>query len=147
MLGHAASNLTPVVASNRVGVETFGDSQITFYGGSFVGGQEGEVVAQVGAKPSAIAEGSIDPNPDKAAEGFCAATFDLDACAVKRVGWGVFRDRRPELYGPICSLDGRHVHRSVTGGAGGEGLLVVKGGGGLGGEEEGWSRKRQANGR
>lgn len=142
MLGHAAANLTPVVASNRVGVETFAESEITFYGGSFIGGQEGEVVAQVGASAEAIKDGAIDPNPDKTAEGFVKATFDLEACAVKRVGWGVFRDRRPELYGPICSLDGVNVHRAVEQGAGGQGLLVVKGDG-----EEGGSRKRQANGR
>jgi len=139
MLGHAAANLTPVVASNRCGVETFGEeegngggasSQITFYGGSFVGGQEGEVLAQVGARAGANADGAIDPSPDKGAEGFCAATFDLEACALKRAGWGVFRDRRPELYGPIVTLDGERVHRSVERGAGGGGLLVVRGGAG-----------------
>jgi hypothetical protein len=143
MLGHAASNLTPVVASNRAGVESFERSEITFYGGSFVGGQEGEVVAQVGAAQGANKDGAIDPNPDKEAEGFCAATFDLDACSVKRAGWGVFRDRRPELYGPLVTLDGVNVHRSVARGLSGEGLLVVKNGEGGGGEGEG-SRKRAA---
>jgi N-carbamoylputrescine amidase len=126
MLGHAAANLTPVVASNRVGVETFERSEITFYGGSFIGGQEGEVVAQVGARPGANDDGALDPRPDKAAEGFCVATFDLDACATKRAGWGVFRDRRPELYGPLVTLDGMLVHRAVERGASGAGLLVVK---------------------
>jgi N-carbamoylputrescine amidase len=151
MLGHAAANLTPVVASNRVGRETFSGppaSEITFYGGSFVGGQEGEVVAQVGAAPGANADGAIDPNPDKGAEGFCLATFDLDACAAKRAGWGVFRDRRPELYGPLASLDGVNVHRAVERGASGAGLLVTNAGVGAGEEGAGGgARKLAANGR
>jgi N-carbamoylputrescine amidase len=36
------------------------------------------------------------------------ATFDLDAIAENRAAWGLFRDRRPELYGPLRTLDGRN---------------------------------------
>jgi N-carbamoylputrescine amidase len=35
------------------------------------------------------------------------ATFDFDLLRVQRHSWGVFRDRRPELYKPILTLDGR----------------------------------------
>ena len=114
MLGHAAANVIPVVACNRVGTETVGvgeqqtKSHITFYGGSFIAGPTGEVVAQVGGSEEALTFGFPDPCPDKRLEGVAVATFDLDEIRVKRVGWGLFRDRRPDLYGPvICTLDGR----------------------------------------
>eukprot|EP00200_Dunaliella_tertiolecta_P000599 CAMPEP_0202361724 /NCGR_PEP_ID=MMETSP1126-20121109/14170_1 /ASSEMBLY_ACC=CAM_ASM_000457 /TAXON_ID=3047 /ORGANISM="Dunaliella tertiolecta, Strain CCMP1320" /LENGTH=281 /DNA_ID=CAMNT_0048955729 /DNA_START=77 /DNA_END=919 /DNA_ORIENTATION=+ len=82
--GHAAANMVPVVASNRVGKETFSKSSITFYGGSFVCGPDGAIVSQVGA--SKIQHGNPDPCP-KQAEGFCLGKFDLDDCARKRLAW------------------------------------------------------------
>jgi N-carbamoylputrescine amidase len=108
MLGHAAASLIPLVASNRVGTETFDNSSITFYGGSFIAGPRGNVVAQVGAAKGALEHGNPDPAPDRG-EGFVVAEFDLDALRVNRLAWGVFRDRRPELYKPLVTLDGgRH---------------------------------------
>lgn len=115
MLGHAAANLTPVVASNRVGKEEFEGSSITFYGGSFISGQRGEVLAQVGADSKALAHGNIDPSP-KREEGYVTREFDLDELRRERVAWGVFRDRRPELYTPIVTLDGGLKHQATRGG-------------------------------
>ncbi|WIA16080.1 hypothetical protein OEZ85_012805 [Tetradesmus obliquus] len=111
MLGHAAANLVPVVASNRIGTETWAKSSITFYGGSFISGQRGEVLAQVGAKE--LKDGNLHPNPDKV-EGFVVHAFDLDQCRTNRLGWGVFRDRRPELYTPLVTLDGSLKHHSLS---------------------------------
>jgi N-carbamoylputrescine amidase len=90
MQGHAAANLMPLVASNRVGTETGRSCSITFYGSSFIAGPQGEIVAEAGRDDETI----------------LTASFDLDLLAQMRTGWGIFRDRRPELYRPILSLDG-----------------------------------------
>eukprot|EP00898_Chlorokybus_atmophyticus_P003417 jgi/Chlat1/4076/Chrsp26S04005 len=94
MQGHAASNVVPLVTSNRVGTETFEASHITFYGSSFIAGPTGEKVQQLGEKE----------------EGVAVASFDLDAIRTMRAGWGLFRDRRPDLYTPLLTLDGVHRH-------------------------------------
>ena len=86
MLGHAAANLTPVIASNRIGKEWTN----TFYGHSFIADNTGAVVQQAGTQ----------------AEQLLCHTFDLTACRRMRVGWHVFRDRRPDLYAPLLSCDG-----------------------------------------
>lgn len=90
MVGHAACNLIPVVASNRVGRESSGASSIEFYGSSFIAGPTGEILAQAGRTEETV----------------LTASFDLDAVAEQRAEWGVFRDRRPELYRPLLTLDG-----------------------------------------
>jgi N-carbamoylputrescine amidase len=90
MIGHAACNLVPVVASNRIGLESLDGSTINFYGSSFIAGPTGEKIAEAG----------------RAEEAVIAAEFDLDALARQRVEWGLFRDRRPELYGVILTSDG-----------------------------------------
>jgi N-carbamoylputrescine amidase len=90
MRGHAAQNLVPVVASNRIGLETDEDSSITFYGSSFIAGPTGQFVQEAGRE----------------GEGVLVATFDLDQLASNRVEWGIFRDRRPDLYGAIGTYDG-----------------------------------------
>ena len=87
MQGHAAANLVPVIASNRVGTEYQDDTQITFYGSSFITDCTGELLAEA----------------DRGTEGFITATIDLDAAAVQRREWGVFRDRRPETYGILMT--------------------------------------------
>jgi N-carbamoylputrescine amidase len=91
MQGHAAANLVPVVASNRVGRERAEDSEIVFYGTSFIAGPTGELVAELG----------------RAEEGVATARFDLDALQTQRASWGLFRDRRPDLYAPLLTADGR----------------------------------------
>lgn len=88
--GHAAANVTPVIVSNRVGTEEQGGSSITFYGSSFIADSSGEKVAEL----------------DRQEEGVIVQTFDLDEVEAMRTGWGVFRDRRPELYDTLLTLDG-----------------------------------------
>jgi N-carbamoylputrescine amidase len=83
MQGHAAANLMPVIAANRVGVEKGLHSELTFYGSSFIAGPAGEIVAEL----------------DREDEGIITAHFDLDLLTKMRASWGVFRDRRPDLYG------------------------------------------------
>ncbi|MFM7489190.1 MAG: N-carbamoylputrescine amidase [Actinomycetota bacterium] len=90
MQGHAGANLVPVIAANRVGVETGRQHTLTFYGTSFIAGPTGEVIVEA----------------DRTSEAVITAEFDLDAVAALRQSWGVFRDRRPELYEPIVRLDG-----------------------------------------
>ncbi|AJQ92595.1 N-carbamoylputrescine amidase [Gynuella sunshinyii] len=90
--GHSAANVTPIVVSNRIGREQVGDSEITFYGGSFITDEFGAKVCEA----------------DEVTESVLVHTLDLDACAESRRGWGVFRDRRPELYRPLLSKDGKH---------------------------------------
>ncbi|MGQ9370578.1 N-carbamoylputrescine amidase [Azospirillum sp. A39] len=90
MQGHAGANLMPLVASNRTGREEGESCGITFYGSSFIAGPLGELVAQAGRDGEAV----------------LTAAFDLDALAAQRASWGVFRDRRPDLYGPLLTLDG-----------------------------------------
>jgi N-carbamoylputrescine amidase len=87
MIGHAVSNIVPVVAANRVGVE---DGQ-SFYGSSFIADPRGDKVAEL----------------DRIEAGVLVHAFDLDAIARTRASWGFFRDRRPELYDVLCTADGR----------------------------------------
>lgn len=91
MQGSAASNLMPLVASNRIGAEPGRNgTEITFYGSSFIADQTGAKVAEANRTEEAI----------------LTATFDLDAVEAQRRAWGLFRDRRPDLYGPLMTLDG-----------------------------------------
>ena len=87
MQGHAAANIMPVVASNRIGHEVQKDSEMTFYGSSFIADETGGLVAEA----------------DRETESVITAEFDLDAVAQKRREWGVFRDRRPEMYGTLLT--------------------------------------------
>lgn len=91
MQGHAGANLVPVVAANRFGLEKGQQHELTFYGTSFIAGPTGEIVTEAGRDDETV----------------LTATFDLDAVAELRHGWGVFRDRRPELYRPLWALDGQ----------------------------------------
>ena len=78
MVGHAASNVVPVAAANRIGDE---QGQV-FYGSSFIADHTGEIVAELGREE----------------EGIAVATFDMDAIEKERAAWGFFRDRREDLY-------------------------------------------------
>jgi N-carbamoylputrescine amidase len=89
MQGHAAANLIPVVASNRIGTEESA-AKLTFYGSSFITDATGEK----------IAEASVDEQT------VLTATFDLDALRLHRASWGLFRDRRTDLYRRLLTLDG-----------------------------------------
>jgi N-carbamoylputrescine amidase len=97
--GHAAANLTPLIASNRYGVErSFQNPEglfIRFYGSSFIADSTGAKIAEAAEEGDAV----------------LTATFDLEALAQLRNNWFVFRDRRPDLYGNLVSLDGRAAGR------------------------------------
>ena len=93
MCGHAAANLMPVIAANRVGTESVlptekngnQSSSLTFYGSSFVADNTGAIVQSL----------------DKEEEGLIFAEFDLDELQKQRLEWGLFRDRRPLVYKDI----------------------------------------------
>lgn len=93
MQGHAAANVVPVIAANRIGeerVEPVKDnnnqsSALVFYGSSFITDETGEIMQDAG----------------RTEEKVILQTFDLDAIEEMRFSWGLFRDRRPEMYGKI----------------------------------------------
>lgn len=91
MQGHAGANLMPLVASNRIGREEGNSCGITFYGSSFIAGPTGELLQQA----------------DRDSEAILLHSFDLDQIAAQRASWGLFRDRRPELYCSLLTLDGK----------------------------------------
>jgi N-carbamoylputrescine amidase len=88
MVGHAVSNVVPVIAANRVGTEPK-DQQggQTFYGTSFITDERGDILAEL----------------DREEEGVITATLDLDRVKRHRAAFGFFRDRRPELYGRLVA--------------------------------------------
>jgi len=93
MQGHAGSNLMPVIAANRIGLESvepckenaMQSSSLNFYGSSFMTDETGELLETA--------------SRDK--EEILIHTYDLDEIAANRLSWGLFRDRRPECYGDI----------------------------------------------
>ena len=93
MQGHAAANITPVIAANRIGTERVRPSaenngqksSLSFYGSSFITDETGEVLVSA----------------DRKHEGVITAAFDLEAIREMRMSWGLFRDRRPEMYDVI----------------------------------------------
>lgn len=87
MIGHAVSNVIPVVAANRVGWE----GKQFFYGHSFISDTSGNKVVEL----------------DEKQEGVLITETDFAQNSATRATWGFFRDRRPELYGPLLKLDGR----------------------------------------
>lgn len=95
MQGHAAANVVPVIAANRIGEERVSparennnqSSSLVFYGSSFITDETGEVLEDAGRTEERIIQ----------------HTFDLDAVEEMRFSWGLFRDRRPEMYGEICA--------------------------------------------
>ncbi len=91
MQGHAASNMVPLVASNRIGAEKGKTSEMTFYGSSFIADETGAKVAEA----------------DRTSETVLLHTFDLDAIRNQRAQWGFFRDRRPEHYGALTKLSAK----------------------------------------
>jgi N-carbamoylputrescine amidase len=89
--GHAAANLMPLIAANRVGTEHARhgpELKLDFYGSSFIADAAGAIVAQA----------------DRSGEAVITASFDLDELDRARSGWFVFRDRRPDLYGALSAF-------------------------------------------
>jgi N-carbamoylputrescine amidase len=95
MQGHAGANLLPVVAANRFGHEKGEQTEITFYGSSFIADNTGAKVAEAGRDSEAV----------------LVASFDRAELERLRLSWGLFRDRRPDLYGAVTSLDGTSGER------------------------------------
>jgi len=91
MQGHAAANCVPVVASNRIGLEKGASCEVTFYGSSFITDHTGKKVVE----------------SDREDRDIITAELDLDMMRAERTAWGLFRDRRPDLYGGILQLDGK----------------------------------------
>jgi N-carbamoylputrescine amidase len=91
MRGHAAANMVPVVAANRIGMETTDGVCMTFYGSSFITDHLGALAASA----------------DRTSEEVLVQSVDLERCRAYRQSWGCFRDRRPDLYGALTTLDGR----------------------------------------
>lgn len=96
MQGHSAANIVPVIAVNRIGKEEVTPSEanggqsssLNFYGSSFITDMTGEIIADA----------------DRTQEMVLTAELDLDAVRDMKTDWGLFRDRRPEMYRPIMSL-------------------------------------------
>ena len=94
MQGHSATNLMPVIAANRYGLETVTpcsenanqSSELNFYGSSFMTDGTGAVLSQAPRSGNAV----------------LTQIYDLDSLAEDRLSWGIFRDRRPECYQDIC---------------------------------------------
>ena len=91
MVGHAVANACYLAAANRVGTETVEGTSQTFYGTSFICDYTGEVLAEA----------------NRTEETVLVAPLDLDQARAFRAGMGFFRDRRPDLYGPLLTRDGR----------------------------------------
>lgn len=96
MQGHAAANIIPVIAANRIGTESVTPSEanggqsssLTFYGSSFITNETGEIIEDA----------------NRISETILISEIDLDSISEMRSSWGLFRDRRPEQYGPILEL-------------------------------------------
>ena len=94
MQGHAAANIMPLVAANRIGTENVTptvdnqnqSSSLTFYGSSFIADETGGLVEEADRESACV----------------LTHTFDLDEIRDLRRSWGTFRDRRPEMYGPMA---------------------------------------------
>ena len=91
MQGHAAANMIPVVAANRIGREDGATCSLNFYGHSFIAGARGELIASAGDEETIL-----------------TADFDFESLRRQRAGWGLFRDRRPDLYTVLMTLDGQN---------------------------------------
>ncbi|MGO4353596.1 N-carbamoylputrescine amidase [Rhizobium sp. RAF36] len=90
MRGHAAANMVPVAAANRIGSETIAGLSQSYYGSSFISGPDGQLVASASRDEEQV----------------LIASFDRSALAANRAAWGLFRDRRPDLYGTLATADG-----------------------------------------
>lgn len=96
--GHAGANVTPVIGANRIGRESIDDSTITFYGSSFIADEHGTLAASAGRDEETV----------------LVHEFDLDTVAMARAAWGIFRDRRPDIYDTLLTSDGTNAYRGGT---------------------------------
>ena len=97
MQGHSAANVIPVVAANRYGEEKVipcvengnQSSALVFYGNSFMTDETGDIISSAGKDKDAV----------------LVSSYDFDKIREARMSWGLFRDRRPEMYGIICDKE------------------------------------------
>lgn len=97
MQGHSAANVIPVVAANRYGEEKVipcvengnQGSALVFYGNSFMTDETGDIISSAGRDEDAV----------------LVSSYDFDKIREARMSWGLFRDRRPEMYGIICDKE------------------------------------------
>ncbi|MFK8328467.1 N-carbamoylputrescine amidase [Pseudomonas sp. BJa5] len=102
--GHAAANILPVIAANRVGHEVASQDpalSMDFYGSSFITDHKGRLLAEADRSGSAV----------------LLAELDLAHMRDERLTWGIYRDRRPEMYATLLTLDGKHPHSTFKQGA------------------------------
>jgi N-carbamoylputrescine amidase len=90
MQGHSAANIMPVIAANRFGVERGERWTVEYYGSSFITDHTGALLHAA----------------NRTDESILTASFDLSAIRTYREAWGLFRDRRPDLYQGLLTLDG-----------------------------------------
>jgi hypothetical protein len=98
MRGHAAANLLPVVAANRVGEEVASSDQqlsMRFYGSSFISDHKGALLAEA----------------DRASSGVWLHDLDLAQMREDRLSWGMYRDRRPDMYALLLTWTAAPTHR------------------------------------
>ncbi len=93
--GHAAANVIPIAAANRIGSEQGESCDMRFFGSSFITDHLGEMV--------------VEASEDK--RQVLVSEIDLGEASRYRDLWNLFRDRRPDLYGPLMTLDGESSHR------------------------------------
>ena len=91
MQGHAGANMMPVIAANRYGREEGQSCSLNFYGSSFITDPRGALIAEA----------------ERSGDALLTANLDLEAAALARASWGLFRDRRPELYLSLLTVDGQ----------------------------------------
>lgn len=93
MQGHSAANVMPIIAANRIGYEEgkTNETDINFYGHSFITDATGKIIVEAGTTEEKV----------------IIAEFDFDELKLFRTSWGLFRDRRPEMYKNILTLDGK----------------------------------------
>ncbi|WP_327440333.1 N-carbamoylputrescine amidase [Pseudomonas donghuensis] len=102
--GHAAANILPVITANRTGVEVArsdAELHMRFYGSSFITDHKGRLLAEADRDNTCV----------------LLAELDLAHMREERLTWGIYRDRRPEMYATLLSLDGRHPHTTWRQGA------------------------------
>jgi N-carbamoylputrescine amidase len=91
MIGHAVCNICYLAAANRVGSEVVEGLEQTFYGSSFIADYMGDKIAEAGRSEETV----------------LVAELNLEEARTFRASFGFFRDRRPDLYGPLLTLDGK----------------------------------------
>ena len=91
MIGHAVANLCYLGAANRIGSETIEGHTQSYYGSSFIADYMGNKLSEA----------------DRSEETILYADLNLKEAQKFRAGFGFFRDRRPDLYGPVMTLDGK----------------------------------------